>query len=35
MEGIYDIIKGFFVGVEPGLEDAFLWFERIFGWTNY
>ena len=32
---MYNEIKEFFTTVEPGLEDAFLWFERIFGWTNY
>ena len=32
---MYDFIKKFFTTIEPGLEDAFLGFERIFGWINY
>lgn len=32
---MYDIIKEFFLSVEPGLHEAFEWLDKFFGWTNY
>ena len=32
---MYDKIKEFFLHLEPGLDDAFVWLEMFFGWTNY
>ena len=32
---MYEKIKEFFLYLEPGLDDAFVWLDMFFGSTNY
>ena len=32
---MYNEIKEFFLHLESGLDDAFVWLDMFFGWTNY